>query len=208
MDWKYKHFHQERVFPATRDAVVAAARRYLSESLAWGVTETAEGLKAEGYSFSHAAIANLRFQPAGSETRIVVDLRVERAGPTGFMLFDVGGYYSIQIRKWLDGIQWLIHQHFAGEPTQAAPPIPTENKTGARLFNGCLMLSFAIIGLWFLGNFISALVGMFTGTLYLWGKGGTLVFHGVAARIIAALILLLGGYLAWQFTRKRRSPAR
>ena len=205
MDWKYKHFHQERVFLATRDAAVAAARRYLSESLDWRVTETAEGLKAEGYSFSHAAIANLRFQPAGSETRIDVDLMVERAGPTGFMLFDVGGYYSIQIRKWLDGIQWLIHQHLAGEPTQAAPPIPTENKTGARLFNGCLMLSFAIIGLWFLGNFISAVVGLFTGTLYLWGKGDTLIFHGVAARIIAALILLFGVFLAWQLTRKRRS---
>jgi hypothetical protein len=204
MDWKYKHFHQERVFPATRDAAVDAARRYLSESLDWKVTETADELKAEGYSFSHAAIANLRFQPAGSETRIDVDLMVERAGPTGFMLFDVGGYYSIQIRKWLDGIQWLIHQQVAGEPTQAAPPIPTQNKTGARLFNGCLMLSFAIIGLWFLGNFISAMVGMLTGTLYLWGKGGTLVLHGVAARVVAALIILFGVFLGWRLMKARR----
>ena len=123
MDWKNKHFHQERVVQAKRDAVVDAARRYMSDSLAWKVTETADGLKAEGYSFSHAAIANLRVQPAGSETKIEVDLMVERAGPTGFMLFDVGGYYSIQIRKWLDGIQSLIHQHLAGEPTQAAPPL-------------------------------------------------------------------------------------
>ena len=28
----------------------------------------------------------------------------------GFMLVDVGGYYSIQIRKWLDGIQWTLTQ--------------------------------------------------------------------------------------------------
>jgi hypothetical protein len=35
---------------------------------------------------------------------------VERAGPTGFMLFDVGGYYNIQIRKWLDAIQSAIQR--------------------------------------------------------------------------------------------------
>jgi hypothetical protein len=204
MDWKYRHFHQERVFQASRDAVVEAARRYMSESLAWRVTDTAEGLRAEGYSFSHSAIAGFRIQSVGSETKIEVDLMVERAGPTGFMLFDVGGYYSIQIRKWLDGIQWAIHQQVAGTPQQAAPPIPTENKTGARIFNGCLLFSFAILGLWFLGNFISAIVGLITGTLYLWGKGGTSVLHGGAARIVAALIVLFGIFIGWQFSRKRR----
>ena len=28
MDWKYKHFHQERVFPAPRDLVTEAARTF------------------------------------------------------------------------------------------------------------------------------------------------------------------------------------
>src|SRR6185295_10855003 len=102
MSWKYKHFHQERGFAASRDVVVEAARRFMSESLGWKVTDTADGLKAEGYSFSHAAIGDFHIHSAGSDTRIDVDLMVERAGPTGFMLFDVGGYYSIQIRKWLD----------------------------------------------------------------------------------------------------------
>lgn len=176
----------------------------MSESLGWKVTDTAEGLKAEGYSFSHAAICDFQIHSAGSETRIDVDLMVERAGPTGFMLFDVGGYYSIQIRKWLDGIQWAIHQQVAGAPQQAAPPIPAENKTGARIFNGCLMFTFAIFGLWFLGNFISAIVGLCTGTLYLWGKGGTLVVHGVAARIVAALIILFGVFIGWRVMKRRR----
>jgi len=161
-------------------------------------------LRAEGYGFSHAAIGDFHIRSAGSESKIDVDLMVERAGPTGFMLFDVGGYYSIQIRKWLDGIQWVVHQQAAGTPAQAAPPIPIENKTGARIFNGCLMFTFAILGLWFMGNFISAMVGVFTGTLYLWGKGGTLVLHGVAARIVAALIILFGVFLARQVIRKRR----
>jgi hypothetical protein len=200
---KYKHFHQERSLAASRDVVVDAARRYMSESLGWKVSDTADGLRAEGYSFSHAAIADFRIRSLGSETKIDVDLMVERAGATGFMLFDVGGYYSIQIRKWLEGIQWAIHQQLAGAPQQA-PPIPVENKTAARLFNGCLMFGFAIIGLWFLGNFISAIVGLFAGTLYLWGKGGTIVLHGTVARVVASLIILFGGFLGWRLMKARR----
>jgi hypothetical protein len=110
MDWKYKHFHQERTFAAQREVVVEAARRFMSESLGWKVTDTADGLRAEGYGFSHAAIANFGIQPSGSETKIDLDLMVERTGPTGFMLFDVGGYYGIQMRKWLDGIHRAIDQ--------------------------------------------------------------------------------------------------
>jgi hypothetical protein len=122
MNWKYKHFHQQRSFAASPDVVVEAARKFMSESLGWKVTDIADGLKAEGYSFSHAATGDFHIRSAGSETKIEVDLMVERAGPTGFMLFDVGGYYSIQIRKWLDGIQWAIHQQVAGAPQQTAPP--------------------------------------------------------------------------------------
>src|SRR6266478_5040559 len=116
MDWKYKHFHQERIFPAPRDGVFEAARAFMGESLGWQITNTPEGLTAEGSSFSHRAIANLRIQSATggasseSGTRVAIELLVECAGGRGFMLFDVGGYYNIQIRKWLDGVQWSIHQ--------------------------------------------------------------------------------------------------
>ena len=105
MDWKYKHFHQERVFPAPRDVVFEAARAFMAESLGWQVTNTPDGFTAQGYSFFHRAIANLRIQSAAGGTKVAVELLVERASSLGFMVFDVGGYYSIQIRKWLDGIQ-------------------------------------------------------------------------------------------------------
>jgi len=127
MDWKYKHFHQERVFAAPRDLVTEAARTFMTESLGWRITDfglggdsgrdvrapsdTMDGFTAEGYSFSHRAIANLHIQTtaggASSEngTRVAIELLVERASSWGFMLFDVGGYYNIQIRKCLDGIQ-------------------------------------------------------------------------------------------------------
>lgn len=120
MDWKYKHFHQERVFPAAPDVVLEAARAFMGESLGWRITDTPDGFSAQGYSSSHGAIANLQFQStaggASSEsgTKVAVELLVERAGWRGFMLFDVGGYYNIQVRKWLDGIQWSLHQKLTG----------------------------------------------------------------------------------------------
>ena len=123
MDWKHKHFHQERVFPASGDLVLEAARRFMAESLGWQVTDTPDGFTAQGYSFSHGAIANLRIQSAGSETKVAVELLVERAGWRGFMLFDVGGYYNIQIRKWLDGIQWSLHQKLTGTDDESTNPL-------------------------------------------------------------------------------------
>jgi hypothetical protein len=110
MDWKYKHFHQERVLAAPRDVVFEAARAFMDESLGWAITNTPDGFTAQGSSFSHQAIANLHIQTTGDATKVAVELLVERAGWRGFMLFDVGGYYNIQIRKWLDGIQWSLHK--------------------------------------------------------------------------------------------------
>jgi len=204
MDWKYKHFHQERTFQASRDDVEEAARRFMAESLGWKITETTDGFSAEGYSFSHNAIAACSFQTVADGTRVAIELRVERAGVSGFMLFDVGGYYSIQIRKWLDGTQWFIHQKLSGadEPS-ANPHIPPQNKATACLFNGCLVFIVVMFGLWALVTVISALWGLATGNLYLWGRGGTIVIHGVLARIVAGVILAIAAWVLWRIMKKR-----
>ncbi|MFN2576329.1 MAG: hypothetical protein ABR607_01415 [Pyrinomonadaceae bacterium] len=199
MDWNYKHFHQERVFPAPRDVVTEAARKFMTESLGWRITNTPEGLTAEGYSFSHRAMAHLHFQTAADGTKVAIELLVKRAGWRGFMLFDVGGYYNTQVRKWLDGIQWSIHQNVTDnrdEPTN--PLVLAEHKPAARIFNGCLMFIVVMFALYFLVTFICAVVGLITGTLYLWGRGGSLVIHGTLARIVSGLILLMGAFLAWR----------
>jgi hypothetical protein len=203
MDWKYKRFYQERVFASPREVVLEAARSYMTESLGWKITDTAEGLRAEGYSFSHGAIANFRIQTVAEGTRVAVELLVERAGWRGFMLFDVGGYYGIQIRHWLDGIQWFIHQKLTGQTESQSPPAPVENKTTACLFNGCLMFIVAMFALWAVVTVICALVGLITGNLYLWGRGGTLVIHGTLARIVSALIILGAAWIGWQVRKKR-----
>ena len=110
MDLKHKHFFQERVFTESRNVVVEAARTFMSESLGWQITDTSDGFTAEGDSFAHHAIGTFRIQADGGGTKVTVELLVERVSPLGFMLVDVGGYYNIQIRKWLDGTEGAIHQ--------------------------------------------------------------------------------------------------
>ena len=210
MDWKYKHFHQERVFPAPRDLVTEAARTFMADSLGWQITNTSDGFTAEGYSFSHRASANLRIQtaagPASSEsgTKVAIELLVERSGWRGFMLFDVGGYYNIQIRKWLDGIQWSIHQKLTGTRDESTNPLVlAQNKPAAYIFNGCLVFIVVMFALYFLVTFICAVVGLITGNLYLLGRGGTLAIHGTWGRIVSALILMFGAFVVWRIKRRR-----
>jgi hypothetical protein len=208
MDWKYKHFYQERVFPASRELVLEAARTFMSESLGWQVTDTPDGFTAQGNSFTHHAIANLHIQSAVSGasseggTRVAIELLVERAGWRGFMLVDVGGYYNIQIRKWLDGVQWSLQQKLTGSNDESTNPLVlAANKPGAYIFNGCLVFIAVSFALYFLVTFISAVVGLLTGNLFLLGRG-SLTIHGMAARILSALILMFIGFLGWRIKQQ------
>jgi hypothetical protein len=202
MDWKYKHFHQERVYPVARDLVFEAARTFIAESLGWRITETPDGFTAEGDSFAHQAIGNFRIQSAEGGTRVVVELLVKRASSLGFMLFDVGGYYNIQIRKWLDGVQWAIHRKLPdGKDETPNPLVLAANKPAAYIFNGCLVFIVVTFALYFFVTFICAVIGLLTGQLFLFGRGGTLTIHGIWARIVSALILIFGAFLIWRIKR-------
>jgi hypothetical protein len=204
MDWKYKHFRQQRTYNAETYDVIDAARDYVGQSLGWKVSDGNGGLVAEGFSFSHAAKANLRVERTAEGTTLIVQMDVERAGPTGFMLFDVGGYYSGQIRKWLDGIQWALHQKLSsGQAASPTPPLPTHNRGAACATNGCLVFIAVSFGIWFAIQVIGAIVAEFTGTLYLFGRGRPLILHGVVARVVATLILLVVGYFTLRITKYR-----
>jgi hypothetical protein len=202
MNWKYKHFHQERPFAASRDEVLEAARAFMSSSIGWKITETAAGFKAEGFSF-HNAIADFQFRSEAGGTRVVVELLVERVGWRGYMLFDVGGYYNIQIRKWLDGVQWELHQKATGTRDESQNPLVlAQNTTAAHIFNGCLVFIIVMFALYALITLICAVVGLITGNLYLIGRGGTLAIHGIAGRIVSALILMFGVFIVWRIRHK------
>ena len=205
MDWKHKHFHQQRTFAAERAAVLEAARRFVTGTLGWEVSDTADGFAAHGSSFSHRAFANYHIQTVAGGTSVSIELLVERAGYAGFMLFDVGGYYSIQIRHWLDGIQWELHQESTGTRDESQNPIVLANKKpAARVFNGCLLFIFVMFGLWFLVTLVCAVVGLITGHLYLLGRGGTLVVNGIPGRVVSALILVFAVWILWRVKKGRR----
>ena len=103
MDWKYKHFNHAAVFNALPESVFEAARAVVGESLE-GIADTADGFVARGHSAWHAASATVHITPAVNGTQVAVELLVERAAGRGYMLFDVGGYYTGQIDKWFSGI--------------------------------------------------------------------------------------------------------
>ncbi len=118
------------------------------------------------------------------------------------MLFDVGGYYNIQIRKWLDGIQWSLHQKLTGTHDESTNPlVVAQNKPAAYIFKGCLLFIVVTFALYFLVTLISAVVGLFTGHLLLLGRGD-LIIHGIGARIVSALILIFALFIAWRIKRK------
>jgi hypothetical protein len=205
MDWKNKHFAREAVFQAQRDLVFEAARSFAAESLVgWQLTETADGFEARGYSASHAATAKFRVELAPFGTKVAVTLLVERAGSLGFMLFDIGGYYDGQIRKWLEGIQWRLHQRLTSATRQESleqgkPALP--KAAGTRpLYVGCLVALFVLPVFIYC---ITAVVGLLTGNLYLVGRrGGTI--HGPWARIISGIFLMIAVLIVLRVLKMRR----
>ena len=208
MDFKYKHFQQQRRYAASREAVFDSGRAVMSESVGWTLTkETSEGFTAEGSSFGHAGIANIQIQSTDGGTSVNVGLRVERAGFSGFMLFDVGGYYNIQIRKWLDAIQASLHQQASGQEPAAVAPLQSPNKSSACVFHGCLLLIALAFGLYLLATVIGAAIGLATGNLFLLGRSGNLTVHGPAARVISAAILLFGAWVVWRIMKKPHKPS-
>ena len=215
MDWKYKHFNSERTFQAPRYEAFEAARSFMAESLGWQIEDTVDGFVAHGSSFSHAATAKFRIEPALGGTKVAVELLVERASALGFMLVDIGGYYYRQIQKWFEGIQWDLHNRLASSTVQGlvagkSEPFPAGIKPAAmptdwksRPSSGFNRVFAAILILWGIiavaSFFIFPAIGLLTGSLYIPGRGsGRLTIHGIWARIISAMILIIATFAVWK----------
>lgn len=206
MDWKNKRFAREAVFQAQRDLVFEAARSFAAESLVgWGIADTADGFEARGYSASHAATAKFRIELAPFGTKVTVTLLVARASPLGFMLFDIGGYYDGQIRKWMEGIQWRLHQSLtsATQPSTAEPEkqaMPKATWAGS-LFTVCIAASLLLLIFIY---FITAVIGFLTGHLYFVGRSGGSTIHGLWARIMSGIILLIFTLVGLRILKMRK----
>ena len=124
------------------------------------------------------------------------------------MLVDVGGYYSIQISHWFEGIQWCLEQQHLANGEKSSPqlsPLPVQtNKPAACLFNGCLAFIVVTFGLYAIFLVVAAFIGLLTGNLLLIGRGGSTNIHGMWARIVSALILTVIAFIAWRIKREKK----
>ena len=213
MDWKYKHFTQEADFQTEPEIVLEAVRAFAKDWLGdWKVSETSDGIEAHGYSGLHMATAMFHISPTAGGAKVTVEMQVQRASGRGFMLVDIGGFYKGKISNWLLALPWWVHQkqaeatHSEGQPLAelpGKPPVP-QMSPGLNRFLGCGVIAIVIIfALWVVINFISAIVGLVTGNLYLIGRGGELVLHGRWARIVSALILLFFGWIAFRIWKPK-----
>ena len=140
MDWKYKHFNHEAIYKASRESVLEAARAVMAESFE-GILDTTDGFEVRGYGAWHAEIATLHITPAPDGTKVAVELLVERAAMRGYMLVDIGGYYSGQIDKWFS----RISQHLGSAQEEILVSKTTSNvKVQRGCLTGCLV--YLIVG--------------------------------------------------------------
>lgn len=209
MDWRYQQFEREAVFPEERERVLEGTRAFVTTSLAgWQVTDTADGIQITGQCGGHRAKGIFRIETVSGGTKVIIALLVERAGPLGFLLFDVGGYYNGQMFHWLEGIQRQLlraRSDFAAQgvaaPAAQPPLLPKASSRLANCFAGCALLSvFCLVA--FYG--ITAVVGLVTGHYSLFGRHGE-TLHGPWARIFSAFILTLIALLFYSVGRKRRN---
>src|ERR1044072_2606893 len=75
-----------------------------------------------------------------------------------------------------------------------------QNRWAGALFGGCLIGTFILATLIY---FISAVIGLLTGYLYLPGRGHSEIIHGAWARIISVIILAFFAWLVICVSRNR-----
>jgi hypothetical protein len=88
-------------------------------------------------------------------------------------------------------------QEPAGQGKQAAP----QHRWAGFLFGGCLIATLILAALTY---FISAVIGLLTGHLYLPGRGHGGTIHGAWARIISVIILAVFAWILVWVLRDRR----
>jgi hypothetical protein len=115
MNFSEKHFHREALFQAPESIVLEAIRLFWAKDNEWIIEDPIPGTSRIDLR-KGANHAWFEVEPEPGGVKVTVDYDVPRLGATGFMLWDIGGYYDRTIDKWLHGV-WVI----LGEMYQRAP---------------------------------------------------------------------------------------
>jgi hypothetical protein len=100
----------------------------------------------------------------------------------------------------------LGEKHFQQPPESLRPPAATAaNKSAEYLMNGCLVTVGCVLALSLMANCIFAMIGLFTGHLYLLGRRGRpLTVHGPWARVISGVVLMIGVFVVLRVLNLRK----
>lgn len=205
MDWRYKRVVGARTYAQSADEVLAAARGLLTAMppAKWAIEDVLDGFKVTGIDFGHPASAVFRVARTEAGTRLSVELDVRRWGLEGFMLFDLGGYFSGELDRWLEA----IGDQLEGRVGAAAPHRPRSLRY--RLFTWIIVFAVIVGGLLFLWTFaVGPVVALITGAFYLPGRNGDVTLHGASARGLAVAILALDVLFYFNWRRLNRGPQR
>jgi len=186
-------FTESRKFFLQEDELVAVAESALG-NLGWpyevlGGKEFQARVQLSGWSWGE--VLNAKILPGGviqAESKSVylgqwVDFGKNRRNIETFFAFvDHGIGQGVYLRPIS-----TINQESAVRAVQAVP----QRRWAGTLFGGCLITMLILTTLIY---FISAVVGLLTGHLFLPGRGHSVTIHGVWARIISVIIL---GFFAW-----------
>lgn len=195
-------FTESRTFYLPQDELITAVKSTF-EKLGWGYTvpsanEFYTHISMSGWSWGEDLTAKLLLNGT-----VQVESKCHGYRP---QIIDFGKNRA-NVERFFAQLQHTVTQGpisaTAHEPISTGNPPLAKGSPAASVFIGCIITSFLLTLLAF---FLSAVVGLLTGHLYLptRGSGGGTI-HGVWARVVSAIVLI---FLAWIFLQVFRGRRR
>ena len=198
-----------RTFHLPEDELVAVVKSAL-ENLGWSYKVLAGGEFLASVPFSGWTWGedfHVRILPGGvieAESKCIT-VRLPQVFDFGKNRQNIETFFALVEHGVRQGVDQrplsATKQESVRQGKQAAP----KHQWAGALFGGCLIGTFILFTLTY---FISAVIGLLTGYLYLPGRGHSETIHGAWARIISVIIL---AFFAWiviwvlRNSRKRRT---
>jgi len=201
------HFTESRTYHLQEDELVAVVKSAL-ENLGWSykVLSDKEFLASLPFSgWTWGENVKIRILPGGvieADSKCIT-VRLPQVFDFGKNRQNVETFFALVEH----GIGQQVYQRPISATTQESveqgkQAAPINRRAGA-LFGGCLIATLILAtGIYF----ISAVIGVLTGHLYLPGRGHSETIHGAWARIISVLILMVYAWIVvWVLKNRRKS---